>query len=157
MANGAAPKLGGSRRAIPGRAYVDGSSPRDVPVLADPASHGKGELHRKSGSPGTHDTDGDTPGTSKNSQVASTDAIQSFTSGTLALSIIFGGYSEELSGQDLATGRRKKSVVLPVVEGAVKHHHMAGQRGDSGQFIWCKHKGLCQLQPSLPVRQRVGL
>ena len=45
LVNGSAPKLGGSRRATPGRANIDSSFPRSMAVLAGPAGHGKGELH----------------------------------------------------------------------------------------------------------------
>ena len=37
-----------------------------------------------------------------------------------------------LRSLDGATGRRKKSVILPLVERTMQHHHMAGQRGDTG-------------------------
>src|SRR5215469_9801826 len=50
--------------------------------------------------------------------------------------VCFYPYYTELSSQDGATGRRKKAVILPVVERTMQHRHVAGQRGDTGLLIW---------------------
>ena len=65
--------------------------------------------------------------------------------------------TDALSSLDGATGRRKKSVIFPLVERTMQHHHMAGQRCDSGQLIWIKGKGLRQIQPSLRICQGIRL
>ena len=49
LANGTAPKFGGSGRVIPGRANCDGSSPGSMPIRASSASNGIRELHRIAG------------------------------------------------------------------------------------------------------------